>query len=74
MARHAPIAAEDQGRVIANILIAPEVHAGQIHPLFGAKEMTFAEMTEETSPILGISIRYQQVDVRTLSRTRGMKS
>ncbi len=66
--RHAPIAAEDQARVIANILIAPEAHAGKIYPLFGAKEMTFAEMTEETSRILGMPIRYQQIDVPTLKQ------
>jgi uncharacterized protein YbjT (DUF2867 family) len=64
--RHAPIAAEDQARVIANILMAPEAHAGKIYPLYGAKEMTFAEMTEETSRILGIPIRYQQTGVPTL--------
>ena len=66
--RHAPIAAEDQARVIANILITPEAHAGKIYPLFGAKEMTFAEMTEETSRILGMPIRYQQIDVPTLKQ------
>lgn len=66
--RHAPIAAEDQARVIANILVAPKAHAGKIYPLFGAKEMTFSEMTEETSRILGMPIRYRQTDVPTLQQ------
>ncbi len=31
--KHAPIAAEDQGRVIAGILEDPAAHKGQIYPL-----------------------------------------
>ena len=31
--RHAPVAAIDQARVIANILVSPEEHKGQIYPL-----------------------------------------
>src|SRR5262249_21236591 len=33
--KHAPIAAEDQARVIANILIGPEEHKGKVYPLYG---------------------------------------
>jgi NAD(P)H dehydrogenase (quinone) len=39
-ARYAPIAAEDLGRVVAAILADPLGHAGQVYPLFGAKELT----------------------------------
>jgi uncharacterized protein YbjT (DUF2867 family) len=37
--RHAPIAAEDQGRLIAAILEDPAPHAGKIYPLFGPVEL-----------------------------------
>src|SRR5271163_1880612 len=36
--RHAPITAEDQARVITNILLAPEQHKGKIYPLYGERE------------------------------------
>src|SRR5580692_9729985 len=39
--KHAPIAAEDQGRVIAGILANPAAHKGKIYPLFGAVEYTY---------------------------------
>ncbi len=66
--RHAPIAAEDQARVIASILIAPEAHAGKTYPLFGAKEMTFPEMAEEVGQLLGKPVHYQQTDVSSLKK------
>ena len=64
--RHAPIAAEDQARVIVNILVSPQAHLGQTYPLFGAQEMTFREMTQEVQHLLGRPLRYEQVDVPTL--------
>ena len=66
--KHAPIAAEDQARVIANILIAPEAHKGKTYPLFGAKEITFPEMAEEVGRVLGRSVRYQYTDVPSLKK------
>lgn len=66
--RHAPIAAEDQARVIANILIEPQTHLGKTYPLFGAREMTFPEMADEVGRLLGRPVRYQQVDVPTLKQ------
>ena len=65
---HAPIAAEDQARVIANILVAPEEHKGKIYPLFGPKEMTFPQMAEEISQVIGKPVRYQLTDVPTLDK------
>jgi uncharacterized protein YbjT (DUF2867 family) len=61
--RHAPITAEDQGRVIAAILEHPEEHAGQIYPLFGAVEMNHYEIAEEISRALGRPVRYEPVDI-----------
>lgn len=64
--RHAPIAAEDQARVIASILVDPAAHLGQTYPLYGAQEMTFPEMTQQVSQLLERPIRYEQVNVPTL--------
>ncbi len=66
--RHAPIAAEDQARVIAKILVAPESHKGKTYPLFGAKEISFPEMAEEVGQILGKPVHYQYTDVPSLKR------
>jgi len=51
--RHAPIAAEDQARVITAILENPAPHAGQVYPPFGRKEMNHFEIAEEISKVLG---------------------
>ncbi len=59
--RHAPIAAEDQGRVIASILQDPKPHAGQIYSLYGSVEYTFLEMIALAGTVLGKQVEYQQV-------------
>ena len=59
--RHAPITAEDQGSVIAAILDKPEGHAGRIYPLFGPKELTYAEIAGILSQVLHRPIDYRQV-------------
>jgi NAD(P)H dehydrogenase (quinone) len=63
--RHAPITAEDQGRVIAAILEHPEEHAGQVYPLFGAVEMNHGEIADAISGALGRPVRYEPVDIPT---------
>ena len=60
--KHAPIAAEDQGRVIAGILEDPAPHAGKIYPLFGPVEYTYRETAQVLSRVLGKSVEYKQVD------------
>jgi NAD(P)H dehydrogenase (quinone) len=57
--RHAPIAAEDQGRVIANILLDPAPHAGKTYPLFGAVEMNHEELASAVGEALGRDIHYE---------------
>jgi len=52
--------------VIASILIAPDAHKGQVYPLYGAKEMSFPQMAEELSQILGKPVRYEHKDVAAL--------
>jgi NAD(P)H dehydrogenase (quinone) len=57
--RHAPIAAEDQGRVIAEILLKPAAHAGKTYPLYGAVEMNHEELATAVGLALGRKIRYE---------------
>ena len=59
--KHAPIAAEDQGRVIAGILEDPAPHKGGIYPLFGPVEYTYAETAQVLSRVLGKSVEYKQI-------------
>jgi uncharacterized protein YbjT (DUF2867 family) len=56
--RHAPIAAEDQGRVVAAILKNPTPHAGKTYPLFGPVEMDHYELAKKISKPLGREITY----------------
>jgi NAD(P)H dehydrogenase (quinone) len=61
--RHAPVTAEDQGRVIAAILADPDQHAGQIYPLYGAVEMNHYEIAQAISNALGQPVRYEPADI-----------
>jgi uncharacterized protein YbjT (DUF2867 family) len=61
--RHAPIAAEDQGRVIAAILQNPSEHKGQTYPLFGPVEMDHEQMASELSEALARKIVFQDVPI-----------
>ncbi len=69
--RHAPIAAEDQARVITNILLAPEQHKGRIYPLYGEREYTFAEVAGEIGKVTGKPLAYEQIDAWELKRLAG---
>jgi uncharacterized protein YbjT (DUF2867 family) len=59
--KHAAIAAEDQGRVIAGILEDPAAHAGKIYPLFGPVEYTYRETAQVLSRVLGKPVEYKQI-------------
>jgi NAD(P)H dehydrogenase (quinone) len=61
--RHAPITAEDQGRVIAAILEHPADHAGQVYPLFGAVEMNHHQIAEAISEVVGRTVRYEPTEI-----------
>src|ERR1700733_15071331 len=61
--RHAPITAEDQGRVIAAILEHPDDHAGQVYPLFGAVEMNHYQIADAISEALGRPVRYEPANI-----------
>ena len=60
--KHAPIAAEDQGRVIVGILEDPAPHKGGIYPLFGPVEYTYEETARVLSRVLGKDVQYKQID------------
>jgi NAD(P)H dehydrogenase (quinone) len=61
--RHAPIAGEDQGRVIVSILQDPASHQGQIYPLYGPVEMTYPQIAQAVGKALGRDIAYQSLSV-----------
>jgi NAD(P)H dehydrogenase (quinone) len=56
--RHAPIAAEDQARLIASILAKPDGHIGKTYTLFGPVELNQQEIAEEIGKVLGREITY----------------
>jgi uncharacterized protein YbjT (DUF2867 family) len=59
--RFAPIAAEDQGAVIAAILADPASHKGQTYPLTGPVELTPPEIAEIVGKTLGKQVRYERI-------------
>jgi NAD(P)H dehydrogenase (quinone) len=67
--KHAPIAAEDQARVIAGILEDPAPHRGETYPLFGPLEFTYLETSQVLSRVLGKSVEYKQVDFEEFQTT-----
>jgi NAD(P)H dehydrogenase (quinone) len=75
--KHAPIAAEDQARVIAGILEDPTPHNGKVYPLFGPVEFTYRETAQVLNRVLGKSVEYKQVDFeefQTTLQARGKSS
>jgi NAD(P)H dehydrogenase (quinone) len=66
--KHAPIAAEDMGRVIVGILEDPAPHRGGIYPLFGPVEYTYRETAQLLSRVLGKDVQYKQVDFEEFSK------
>ncbi|WP_372666831.1 NmrA family NAD(P)-binding protein [Amycolatopsis kentuckyensis] len=65
--RHAPIAAADQGRVIAAVLADPEPHAGAAYSLHGPVELNHREIAEIMAGALGIPVRYEPISVEEFS-------
>jgi NAD(P)H dehydrogenase (quinone) len=61
--RHAPIAAADQGRFIAEVLANPSPHDRQIYPLCGPVELNHYEIAERLSQVLQIPVRYQPIEI-----------
>jgi len=61
--RHAPIATDDQGRVIAHILANPAGHEGKIYSLHGPIEMNHTEIAAAMSEVLGAQIEYAPTSI-----------
>src|SRR6267142_144917 len=61
--RHAPVAAEDQARLIVGILQHPTAHVGKTYPLFGPVELTHPAIAAIISRVIGKEVRYQQVPI-----------
>ena len=61
--RHAPIAGEDQARVIVSVLEHPEGHSGKVYPLYGPEELTHTEIAAVVSKTLGREIPYQPMQI-----------
>ena len=61
--RHAPIASEDQGRVIAHLLANPRGHEGKIYTLHGPLEMNHTDIAAAMSAVLGAKIEYAPTSI-----------
>jgi NAD(P)H dehydrogenase (quinone) len=61
--RHAPIAAEDQARLIAAILGDPAAHAGKTYPLHGPVELDQAGIAAAIGATLGRTIAYRPLTI-----------
>ena len=62
------ISAEDQGRVISEILQRPAAHIGKTYPLYGPVEYTFAEIAAIAGQVLGRTVAYQQVPFEMMAK------
>jgi NAD(P)H dehydrogenase (quinone) len=61
--RFSPIAAQDQGRVVAAVLSDPKPHAGQTYLLDGPAEMSAADMADTLGDVLDRPIRYYDLPI-----------
>jgi NAD(P)H dehydrogenase (quinone) len=61
--RHAPVAAEDQARLIVAVLEHPTAHVGKTYPLFGPVELTHPEIAAIISHVIGEKVEYQEVPI-----------
>lgn len=61
--RHAPIAPEDQARLIAAILTDPTPHRGKTYLLHGPVEMDHSDIAEVIGEALGRTVKYQPIEV-----------
>lgn len=57
--KHAPIAGDDQARLIAAILESPKGHAGRTYNLCGPEEHSQQEWCAKLSDILGREVKYE---------------
>ncbi|QKV73780.1 NmrA family NAD(P)-binding protein [Amycolatopsis sp. Hca4] len=73
--RHAPIAAADQSRVIAALLLDPEPHDRAVYPLHGPVEQDHHDIARAIAATLGIPVHYEPITVEefaTAMTARGL--
>ncbi|OAH45466.1 NmrA family transcriptional regulator [Sphingobium yanoikuyae] len=68
--RHAPIASEDQGRLIAAILQNPLPHAGKTYTLHGPIEMSHHEIAAAIGRALGRELHYEPITFEEFATSR----
>jgi NAD(P)H dehydrogenase (quinone) len=68
--RHAPVAAEDQARLIVGILQNPGPHMGKTYPLFGPVELTQPEIAAIVGKVLGKEVKYENVPIEKFAELR----
>ncbi|MGW7008368.1 NmrA family NAD(P)-binding protein [Streptomyces sp. NPDC054933] len=76
-AHHAPIASEDQGRVIAALLEDPQRHAGKVYPLYGPIELDHYQIAAIMTRTLGRQVTYVPIEIdefRSQLDHRGMSA
>ena len=61
--RHAPIAAADQSRVIAALLLDPSAHDRAVYTLHGPVELNHYDIARDMSATLGIPVHYEPISV-----------
>jgi NAD(P)H dehydrogenase (quinone) len=61
--RHAPIAAEDQARLIAALLTEPAAHVGKTYTLHGPTELDQPSIAAAIGDVLGRKINYQPLTI-----------
>jgi uncharacterized protein YbjT (DUF2867 family) len=61
--RHAPIAAADQSRVIAALLVDPEPHNRAAYTLHGPVELNHYDIAKAMSSVLGYPVHYEPISV-----------
>jgi NAD(P)H dehydrogenase (quinone) len=67
--RHSPIAADDQGRVIAALLKNPDGHIGETIPISGPVEMDHEQMAAELTEALGRKVVFQDMPIDEYCRS-----
>jgi len=66
--RHAPIAAEDQARLIAAILENPQAHAGKTYNLNGPVDLSQQGVADAVGEVLGRTITYVPISLEQYDR------
>jgi uncharacterized protein YbjT (DUF2867 family) len=67
--RHSPIAADDQGRVIAALLKSPDGHVGKTISISGPVEMDHDQIAAELTEALGRKIVFQDLPIAEYCRS-----